>query len=399
MLSTLAQKRFLSLYPTAKDVQTTFCPYRLCPLGAHVDHQHGRVSGFAIDHGVDIIYEPTDNGVTEVSSLNFPGTMQFYVSAVPKKQGDWADHLRGASKALSLKYSLKRGVRAVIEGGLPVGGLSSSAAVIIAFLSALCQANAIVLSDGEMIETALWAEQKYVGVSVGTLDQSCEVYCRKEHLLYLDTQDNSYELIPQSESMPAYDLTVLFSGVERTLVSSAFNMRVDEMKAAAYALKGYAGMPYGKFEDTRLREVPEEVFEQYKHLLPENWRKRATHFYSEQRRIEQGIEAWRQGDLHSFGKRIFESGHSSIYNYVTGSPELIALYEIMQQTEGVYGGRFSGAGFKGCCMAITDPAYRDSVSENITRLYLEKFPELEGKFSVHFCKSADGCGLDQEEIK
>ena len=118
--------------------------------------------------------------------------------------------------------------------------------------------------------------------------------------------------------------------------------------------------------------------------------KRAEHWYTEFHRVQKGAACWRAGDLEGYGKLSFESGKSSIYNWETGSPELKALYEIMTQTDGVYGGRFSGAGFKGCCMALIDPSFRESITERVTKEYLKQFPELGGKFSVHICHSADG---------
>lgn len=371
-----------------------FCPYRVCPMGAHSDHQYGKITGLAIDKGIHIAYARKDNGVVELKSLQFEKRAQWHVNSVPEqKQNDWADYLRGATVALGRKHMLRNGLSGVIEGSLPIGGLSSSAAVIIAFLSALCKVNDIRLSEQELIMTALYAETDYVGVSVGKLDQSCEVYSRKDRLLYLDTKDDSYELIPMTSDMKPYEIAIFFSGVERTLAGSKFNMRVDELKSAAYALMAYSGMEYGKFEEARLRQVPKEVFEQYKDRLPENWRKRATHFYTEFERVEQGAEAWRRGDIERFGQLSFESGYSSIYNYETGSDELKTLYEIMLRTDGIYGGRFSGAGFKGCCMALIDPAYRESIEEQVTREYLKAFPQLTGKYSVHICHSADGVKL------
>ena len=149
-------------------------------------------------------------------------------------------------------------------------------------------------------------------------------------------------------------------------------------------------MDYGKFNETNLRDVPREIYEQYKHLLPDNWAKRAEHWYTEFERVEKGAEAWRKGNLEEYGRLSFESGWSSIYNWETGSPELKTLYEIMTNTEGIYGGRFSGAGFKGCCMALIDPDYEESIIKRVTKEYLSVFPELEGKFSVHICRSADG---------
>ena len=389
-----AYEAFVQLYKREPE-DTAFTPYRICPLGAHSDHQLGKITGFAINKGIHMAFGPKKNGVVEISSLQFSGRAQWHVSSVPtEKQGDWADHLRGATVALGNRYPLRVGLCAVLDGELPIGGLSSSAAVIITFLSALCRLNDIKLSPAELIEISKEAENRYVGVSCGKLDQSCEVYCRKESLLYMDLLDDSYELIPESPQMKPYKIAIFFSGLERSLASSKFNMRVDECRSAAYALKAFAGMEYGKFEETNLREVPREIFEQYKDKLPENWRKRAEHWYTEFERVEKGAEAWRRGDVEEFGRLSFESGHSSIYNYETGSDELKKLYEIMKETSGIYGGRFSGAGFKGCCMAIIDPAFEESITREVTEKYLAAFPHLRGKFSVHVCQTADGVKLN-----
>lgn len=370
---------------------TAFTPYRICPIGAHSDHQLGKITGFAINKGIHIAYGPKENGVVEIQSLQFEKRAQWHVSATPDEpQHDWADHLRGATIALNKRYPLRRGLCAILSGELPIGGLSSSAAVIITFISALCTMNDVKLTPDELITISQEAENSYVGVACGKLDQSCEVYCKKDHLLYMDLKDNTYKLIPQHPDMKPYKIAVFFSGLERSLASSAFNMRVDECRSAAYALKAYAGMEYGKFEETNLRDVPYEVYLQYKDRLPETWRKRAEHWYSEFFRVEKGAEAWERGDIEEFGRLSFESGRSSIYNWETGSPELKKLYEIMAETEGIYGGRFSGAGFKGCSMALIDPAFEESIIERVTREYLTVFPYLEGKYSVHICESADG---------
>lgn len=369
----------------------SFCPYRVCPIGAHSDHQLGKITGFAIDKGIHIAFAPKRNGVIELSSLQFRKRAQWHVSAVPeKRQDDWADYLRGATLRLGMSFPLRVGLSGVIEGSLPIGGLSSSAAVTIAFLKALCLVNGLHLTDKELILTAKAAENDYVGVSCGKLDQSCEVYSKKDHLLYLDTKDDSYELIPASPAMRPYEIAVFFSGVERTLAGSGFNMRVDECRSAAYALKAYAGMDYGKFEETNLRDVPVEVYRRFADRLPENWRKRAEHWYTEYDRVQRGAEAWRRGDLEEYGRLSFESGRSSIENWETGSPELKKIYGIMSRTDGVYGGRFSGAGFKGCCMAIIDPSMREDIFKKVETEYLAAFPDLKGHYAAYICHSADG---------
>lgn len=373
---------------------SVFCPYRVAPIGAHSDIQFGKISGFALDRGITVYYNATDDGKFILSSANFDGEVRFNSAAVPEmKQGDWADYLRGAVHVLSRKHTVEHGIDAFIEGTMPVGGLSSSAAVTISFLTAVCKANNITLTPEELIDTALRAENEYVGVKCGRMDQSCEVYARKDKLLFVDTLDGSHELIEPAECMKPYEIAVFFSGVERTLVGSAYNMRVDEIQSAAYALQAFAGMEYGGFADKRLRHIDPEIFCKYADRLPDNWRKRAEHWYSEQERVEKGVEAFRRGDIEAFGKLSFESGNSSIYSYETGSPELKKLYDIMLTTDGIYGGRFSGAGFKGSCIALVDPAFKQSIEEKVTREYLNEFPALAGKFKVYFCKSSDGVQL------
>ena len=314
---------------------------------------------------------------------------------VKSKDGDWADHLRGVIRVLGGEgYSLERGVKCLIKGDLPIGGLSSSASVIIAFMLTICKVNGIRLTKSEIIRLAQKVENEYVGVNCGTLDQSCEVYAKKDHLLFLDTLDGTYNLLKQHPNMPDYEIGIFFSGVPRSLAGTKFNMRVDECHAAAYYICAATEKEYGSFYETYLRSVPFEEFQRHKDALPASWRKRAEHFYSEQRRVELGAEFWQKGDLVSFGKTVFESGNSSIYNYETGSPELKALYDAMLETDGIYGGRFSGAGFKGCCMALVDPAYKDSITKRITEQYLARFPHLKDAFSVHYCKTADGVTTD-----
>ena len=368
-----------------------FCPYRICPIGAHSDHNLGKITGFAIDKGISIAYAPKQNGVIELASLQFDKRAQWHVRSVPEiKQMDWADYLRGVTSELGQRYMLNVGVSGVIEGSLPIGGLSSSAAVCIAFLKALCTVNGISLSPLEVVTISQAAENNYVGVSCGKLDQSCEVYSRAEHLLYLDCKDDAYELIPRNPAMKPFDIAIFFSGVERSLAGSAFNMRVDEARSAAYALKAFAGLPYGKFAETNLRDVAPQVYIENRDRLPETWRRRADHWFSEFARVEAGAAAWRRGDIAEYGRLSFESGRSSIDSWETGSPELKSLYETMTRTEGIYGGRFSGAGFKGCCMALVDPSFTETVMARVEEAYLKEFPDLRGRYKGVVCHTADG---------
>ena len=388
-MTMICEKRFYEIYGKSPDA-ISFSPYRICPIGAHSDHNLGKITGLAIDKGIHIAFRPKQNGVVEMVSIQFPKRAQWHIKEVGNKVGDWADYLRGATWALAKDYPLTVGLCGVIEGSLPIGGLSSSAAVILAFLDALCKVNGIKLSPQKLIDTAFDAERNYVGMNVGTLDQSCEVLSRKDHLLYLDCRDNRYELIPTPASMKPYRIAIFFSGLEHSLAGSKYNMRVDELRAGVYALQAFSGYEYGKFNEANARDVAYSIYQAYKDKLPVSWAKRCEHWYTEFQRVEAGAEAWRRGDLEAYGRLSFESGWSSVHNWESGAPEQIRLYEIMRETDGIYGGRFSGAGFKGCCMALIDPDKADSISETVERKYLTAYPEMQGKYSFHLCDSADG---------
>ncbi len=383
------EERFYEIYGRGPE-GVSFSPYRICPIGAHSDHNLGKVTGLAIDRGIRLAYRPKQNGVIEMTSLQFPKRAQWHIREIGGRTGDWADYLRGATWALEKEHVLTTGLCGVIEGSLPIGGLSSSAAVILAFLDALCRVNGIRLTPQELIQTAFDAEKNYVGVSVGTLDQSCEVLSRARHLLYLDCRDGSFELIPEHPAMKPYRIAIFFSGLEHSLAGSKYNMRVDELRSGVYALQAFAGMEYGRFSEANARDVDAAIYRKYRDRLPVPWMRRCEHWYTEFRRVEAGAEAWRRGDIEEYGRLSFESGWSSIHNWESGAPEQIRLYEIMRETSGIYGGRFSGAGFKGCCMALVDPARADGIREEVERRYLTAFPEMKGRYSFHLCESADG---------
>ncbi len=368
-----------------------FSPYRVCPLGAHVDHQHGLVTGFAIDKGVDLWFTPSEDGRVHLESQTFEGIVDFDITQPTQmKEGNWGDYARGAKYALKKRFHLSRGIRGVIKGSLPIGGLSSSAAVLIAYVMAFAKANNITLTPMEVIKISSQAEREYIGLTNGILDQACIALSEKDALLFLDTDTEQYRLIRRNPRMPQFELAIIFSGLTRSLVNSDYNLRVAECKTAAWNMMAYTGMPLKSFDKTFLRDIPKETFDLTKDKMPPRFARRAEHFYSEYKRVRKGVTAWETGNLALFGQLSFESCQSSIKNYECGSEELIAIYNIMRQTDGIYGGRFSGAGFKGACIALVDSAKRDQIREQITTEYLRMFPEYEGSFEIHFCQTDNG---------
>lgn len=368
-----------------------FSPYRVCPIGAHVDHQHGLVTGFAIDKGVDLWFDVREDSIVKLTSRTFDGDVEFDISQASQvKENHWGDYARGAKYALRKRFDLTHGIEGVIQGSLPVGGLSSSAAVLIAYVMAFAKANNIRLKPFEVVKIASEAEREYIGLNNGLLDQACIALSKKDQLLFLDCDTNEYRVIKKNPDMKDFEIGIFFSGLTRSLVNSDYNLRVYECKTAAWNMLAYLDQPLKTFDKTFLRDIPKTTFEKTKIAMPSRFARRAEHFYSEYRRVRQGVTAWETGNLPLFGKLSFDSCESSIHNYECGSPELIAIYEIMRPLKGVYGGRFSGAGFKGAVIALVDPNEKENIERELTRQYLEKFPEYEHTFKVFWVKPDDG---------
>ena len=375
--------------PAQADLRVVLSPYRICPLGAHVDHQLGCVSGMPIDRGIALAFAPGGGREVRLRSLDFPGEVAFSLDDTPPKaEGDWGNYPRGAVQALQRAWPLRCGLNGVIAGSLPIGGLSSSAAAGVAYLMALGAVNDLCLSHDDLIALDRQVENEYLGLNNGVLDPSIIVAGRRGKLLHVDCLSNERRTLDAPEGMPAFEVLVVHSGVTQALVTTGYNRRVAECEEAARRLIEMAGTPTP--ERPRLRLVPRAVFEAYGAELPDPLRRRARHFFSEQDRVAGGVRAWAAGDLVRFGTLMNASGQSSIENYECGSPPLVALYEILRDTKGVHGTRFSGAGFRGACVALIDPAHRGEVEAEVRRRYPARCPAYRDRFSVHFCDTDDG---------
>lgn len=368
-----------------------FSPYRVCPLGAHVDHQHGLVTGFAIDKGVDLWFDVREDSQVNLTSRTFDGDVHFDIAApVQVREKHWGDYARGAKYALRKRFELTHGIDGIIQGSLPVGGLSSSAAVLIAYVMAFAKANGIRLTPFEVVQIASEAEREYIGLNNGLLDQACIALGKKNGLLFLDCDSNEWRIIPRSKDMPDFEIAIFFSGLTRSLVNSDYNLRVFECKTAAWNMLAYTDQPLKPFEKTFLRDIPKATYDKTAIAMPARFARRAEHFYSEYRRVRQGVTAWETGNIKLFGKLSKDSCESSIHNYECGSPELISIYNAMKDLPGVYGGRFSGAGFKGAVIALVDPACKAEVEAAVTKQYLSEFPEYETTFKTFWVRPDDG---------
>ena len=368
------------------DIRVVYAPLRISPLGAHVDHQDGLVTGMTLNRAILLAFVPRDDAWVSIESSNFPSQVDFNLTNIPPKcTGDWGNYARGAALALQQHYPLHKGMDAMVEGRMPIGGLSSSAAVGVAYLIAFEAVNDLAISPEENIQLDRYVENIYLGLKNGILDQSIILMSEYNALTYLDCQSLTFDKIPIPQGKNDFDILIVYSGVKQSLVGTTYNNRVTECQQATELLLAEANLPIPDMP--RLRQVPQAVYDTYITRLPAPLDRRARHFFTELRRVRAGVEAWRAGNIVRVGELMRESGASSVHNYESGCPQLITLYDILCDCPGVYGARFSGGGFRGSCIALSDPTCRKEIQARIEAQYPVVHPDIAGVYSVHFCQS------------
>ncbi|XP_049936549.1 galacturonokinase isoform X2 [Nymphaea colorata] len=402
-------------------VKIVVSPYRICPLGAHIDHQGGTVSAMTINRGVLLGFVPSGNSNVLLQSGQFKGEVRFSVDEIqqPKcsnandnhgnekskcyEECAWGTYARGALYALQRSgRQISQGIIGFIcgSGGLDSSGLSSSAAVGIAYLLALETTNNIIVSPVENIEYDRLIENEYLGLENGILDQSAILLSRSGCLTCMNCKTKEYSLtpLPKEEGNPdvkgqtTFKVLLAFSGLRHALPSNpGYNLRVSECREAAKVLLEACGK--GKLKPL-LCNVGFDEYKIYKDKLSAVLARRAEHYFSENLRVTEGLTAWSAGKLEEFGKLVSESGLSSIKNYECGCEPLIQLYETILRAPGIFGARFSGAGFRGCCLAFVSADHAAEAATFIKHEYRALQPQLASQLSddtaVLICDVGDG---------
>ncbi len=375
----------------ARDLAIVVSPYRVCPIGAHSDHQHAPVLATAIDAYTVLSFAAAPGAEVSLSSENFPGVVRFDLRDPEAEAGPaWGRYARAAAWALRARLpSPPRGLLGRVGGTLPGGGLSSSASVLLAYLSALAHLNGLALAPRDLVQLSQRAENEFVGLASGVLDPAAIVGSRRGQLLAIDTRDVSWEPVPSAPGARACLFLVIFTGTPRSLPGTRFNQRVEECRQAARALAQLAGMPATSF----LGELPDAVFEAHRTQLEPALRRRAQHVFGERARVARGIQHWRRGELAEFGSLMNESCRSSLENYESGSPELACLQQVLEATPGVLGSRFSGAGFGGCCVALVEADAAEEARARALAEFTRLLPELAGRATALLAQGEDGVRL------
>ena len=348
-------------------------PYRVSPLGAHIDHQGGPVLGMTINAYTLLAYVPGTDDRVRLRSLNYPGRVSFRLSQPDENIGSfWGSYARGAALALKQAFSIQKGIDGLVIGHLPGGGLSSSASVLLAYIQALADANAIRPDPWELVNLTSNAENVHIGLNNGILDQTSIVFGQTGRLLHIDTLKPDVSAIESPTDADPFLILIAYSGYTRELTATGYNSRVSECREAARLLPGFGGNAAVE----KLADVKKEVFEAYGKKLPGHLYRRARHFFSEKERVARGVVAWEQGAMRTFGQLMNASCKSSIENYECGSQPIHDLQQIVSQTNGVFGSRFSGGGFGGCVVGLVRQSKAAAAAAEINLAYRQRHPEV-----------------------
>lgn len=341
-------------------------PGRVNLIGEHTDYNDGFVLPVAIKRDIRIALRPREDRRVKVYSLEYDGWYEFNLNELRYNQELlWSNYVQGVAWALEELGLPLRGFDGVISGNVPrASGLSSSAALEVAtataFLAASDQTGA--LDPVKIALAAQRAENKFVGVNCGIMDQYISVLGQEGQALLIDCRSLEYQLIPVPKEAA---LVIGNTKASRSLAGSAYNERRRQCEEGVAILQTV--LPNVR----ALRDVTSAQLEEHKGLLSETVYRRCRHVVGENERVLQAVEALRTSDLKTMGRLMNESHTSLRGDYEVSSPALDAMVNAMRSVNGVYGARLTGAGFGGCAVALVQPGREQAVVDAI----YEKYPK------------------------
>jgi len=356
--------RFSDLFGSDEKPRVFSAPGRVNIIGEHTDYNGGFVLPIAIERNTLVACAPSGDETIRIFSVEFEEMGEFSLRAgadglARDQQRGWLNYPMGVAWCLLKAGHDLRGVNCVVQGNVPIGGgLSSSASIEVAFALAFCSAAGIKMDKRRLALLCQKAENEFVGVSCGIMDQYVSLHAEEGHAVLIDCKSITHETVPIPDGA---GFVICNTGVKRELTGSEYNERRADCEEAARLL----GAPL-------LRDVSLEQFEREAERLPERIRKRARHVITEDERTLKAVEALRKGDLHEVGGLMNESHESLRRDYEVTCRELDIMVEIARSIDGTYGARMTGAGFGGCTVNLVASYRIDDFVSRISREYAER---------------------------
>jgi len=355
-------------------------PGRVNLIGEHTDYNDGFVLPAAIDRYIWFAGRRRPDRIVRAHSVDFRDSVEFSLDAIePDGQHSWSNYLRGVSKLLEGDGHRLSGADVALGGDVPrEAGLSSSAALEVAATVFWQRLMKLDLDPVYVIKLARRAENEFVGVPCGIMDQFISALGRAHHALFLDCRDLTYRHVPLRSDVK---VVVCNSGVKRALAQSEYEVRLRQCRQAVAQIAS-TGLAVRSLRDVELQDL-----ETARSAMTVALRRRARHVVSENQRVLEAIKALEQGDLEQFGQLMNASHDSLRDDYEVSSKELDTLVEIARRQPGVLGARMTGAGFGGCPVNLVRAEAADSFAEAIVRGYQQA---LGLKAEVYVCQASAG---------
>ncbi|MEX1255158.1 MAG: galactokinase [Dehalococcoidia bacterium] len=330
---------------------TAEAPGRVNLIGEHLDYNEGLVLPAAIDRSVLVAFGRRDDAEVRICSLDFDEESSFSLDDPIARDDErpWSNYARGAVRALCEEGASGPGLDLTITGDVPLGaGLSSSAALELATLGAFRAAWGLDIDNKRLALLGQRAENDFVGVQCGIMDQFCAALGVAGHALLIDCRSLEYEAVPLRFEERGLALVVADSAVPRRLEASGYNQRRDECAEALRLL----GDAVPDRPPAALRDVSISDLDARGGSLPPALLRRARHVVSELERVRAAVDALGADDLDKFGG-LMNASHASLRDeFEVSCRELDLLVELAQALDGVLGARLTGAGFGGCTVNL-----------------------------------------------
>jgi galactokinase len=345
-------------------------PGRVNLIGEHVDYNDGLVLPFAIDRSVLCAWGRRDDEVIEAYSVDFDESSWFDSGDVPAGvPGSWANYVRGVADVLRETSLPVGGLNLAISGDVPLGaGLSSSAAIEVAVMGAFRAVGGFEISDVELARLCQRAENEYVGVQCGIMDQFASALSKAGHALLIDCRTLAYRQVPLRLAEHGLAIVIANSAVERELVSSAYNDRRRECEEAVVRLRDLLARP-GLHS---LRDVRSTELERIEIAADDAVLRRALHVVTEIDRVAEAAETLERDDFARLGELMVESHRSLREDYEVSSAELDLLVGLATAQDYVLGARLTGAGFGGCTVNLVRADAIERFARDVIAAYRER---------------------------
>ena len=366
-------REFRARFGSRGAVRVFQAPGRVNLIGEHTDYNGGFVFPGAIDRSILVAVRRNSKKVLNLRSINFPGAVTVPLDEIEYEvRHGWANYPKGVARMLQNQGYELVGMDMVFEGDIPLGGgLSSSAAMEVATCTAMASIAGVRLPRKSVPLIAQRAENEFIGMKCGIMDQFISTFGKKNHALFLDCRTLEFEHIPLDD--PDYRIVISNTKKKHELVNSEYNARREQCERGVRILARH--LPGVR----QLRDITSQVFRKYRLELMPLIRKRCEHVIYENERVLEAKKCLTAGDLPKFGK-LMDQSHVSLRDlYEVSCPELDAMVDFAHEVPGVLGSRMTGGGFGGCTVSLVHKDHTDEFVTQVSEKYRRRFniePEI-----------------------